>query len=760
MELFRRLSFTMLLLTLVACGGGDGGLSNGDNPDPGDDNQTDPITISLSLSSSDVSATSPIELTATVTQDNEPVANKLVTFGVNDPELALFNPENGAASTNEEGIATIQVVVGTKAGAGELTASVTEESGDSVSSSIVFSSAGDGDAVSGPEVSTLTIFAESQQIASSGAQQVKITALVKDANNNLVEGASVSFSATSGQIEVEKAVTEADGLASAVLKTSNEPENRVITVAASSNIVSDEVDVQVVGTSIQLSGSSALAIGDETSYVLNLLDSDGNGISNQTVNLSLTNADGAQIDIPESVTTDFTGQALFNATGVTGGSNAIRAESLGASASLTASVQSDSFLFTLFDNGEVPAVDPSSSAVPDVGLSSSAEITLTWLRDGSPVPDGTPVEFTTTRGIVSTSNGTTVNGQATVTIQASDAGLAVVTFTGNDGDISLSNQLSFEFIAETVDTIVAQASPASVEPSGDTSVISVTVRDANDNLVKGKVIDFTLDDTNGGSIFPATAITDSSGNASTVYTSNAVSSQDGVTVTATVRDNPAKQDSVHLTVAGRELFLTLGTGNTLEEPDQTIYNKQYSVFVTDADSAPVENVNITVTAIPKYYYKGYWTKSFDETGSFVAWVPTSDNPDTDDIFEESSTPPFDLTRCENEDRNFNGILDEGEDTNEDGILTPGNVVSATGEVTTDSQGRAIIDIRYPQSYGLWADIDLQVTARVTGTESSEFTLFTLDVLASDVTDEDVTPPTQGVGLKGPFGGIQDCSTAE
>ena len=757
MELFRRLSFAMVLLTLAGCGGGDGGLSSEGNPDPdnGGGNETSPFVITLALDNDLVTAAAPISLSATVMRANQPVASKLVSFIVSDPMLASFNPENGAVSTNAEGIATIQVVVGTLAGAGTITASVVNDDDSQSTTEIVFTSQGDSIGNEGPDVTSLSLFADSPQIASSGAGEVQLTALVKDSRNNLVEGATVNFEVSSGELEVEKAETETDGLASAKL-TTRDPENRLITITASSGSVTDSVLVQVVGTAIQLNGSSALAINDSTDYVLNLRDSDGNGIANQTVDLSIANGSSAQIDIPSTVTTDFTGQAIFTATGLSGGTNAIVAQALGTSESLQVSVQSDSFLFTSFDNNNGSVVNPSNALAPDVGLSKSADITLTWLDNGTPVADGTRVDFTTTRGSLSALSATTVNGQVSVSVQADNAGPAVVTFTGGEGGTALSNQLSFEFVAETVETVVAQASPASVEPNGETSVISVTLRDPNDNLVKGKLVDFTLDDTNGGSIFPASAITDSNGSASTVYTSNVVSAQEGVSVTATVRDQQDKSDTVALTVADRELFIALGTGNNIEEVDVTTYNKQFTVFVTDVDSAPVSNVTLTLSAIPKGYYKGYWVKSFDESGSFVSWVTTGTLPSEDDPSPVATPPIF----CQNEDLNSNGILDFGEDTNNDDILTPGNVVAVQGEVTTDEQGRAVVDILYAQSYGSWVDIELVVKARVAGTESKEFTVFTIPTSADDLTEEDVVPPTQNVGLKGPFGGVQNCAVAE
>jgi len=762
MQLLRHLSITMLLLILTACGGGDGGLSNGETPDQGTDTG-DIINIELSISALELSASSPITVTAILTNDGEAVVGKEVQFVLDtgDKDTASFAIDNPVVGTDSNGVATIQIFVGTESGGA--TVSVVVE--DFTSPSATFNSAGDapdqGPGDLEPTASQISLFASTQQLASSGAQEIELTSIVKDDDNNLVQGAVVSFSSDSGQIQVTKGVTEADGQATATLRTSNEPTNRVINILATSGLVTDEVAVEVIGTDVQLSGSSSLALNDENTYIVKVLDSDGNGIVNTEVLLALEDSSGANISLPSSVITDFTGQATFNAVGTTGGSNAISASALGASTSQTVTVQADSFLFTNFNNmnGDF---NPDSS-LPEVGLSDSATLTLEWLRSGVPVPDGTLISFTTTRGTLSTNSASTVNGRVSVSVMSSNAGNALVTFTGAEGQITLNNQLEFEFIAETVDTIVAQASPASLGPNAQSSVISIIAKDANGNLVKNKTVDFSLNDSNGGTIFPASDVTDSNGGASTVYTSKSVSAKNGVSITATLREDSTKQDTINLTVADRELFLSLGTGNEIEEVDLTTYNKKYVVFVTDVDSTPQKDVEIKVSAIPKFYHKGLWVKRFDESGEFVSWgaaINEAIGVQVDDDNDPNSPTVTQFvtvgTTCANEDINQDGILDPGEDLNNDGILTPGNIVAVAGDVKTDEQGRAVIDILYPQSYGSWSDIDLIVTAKVTGTEYLERTVFTLSVLSSDVTDEKVNPPTQGVGLDSPFGHSTNC----
>lgn len=668
MKLLRQLSCMMMLLTLFNCGGGSGGSLSRD--DTGVDTPPESeILYAITLSKSDgiLALDNSISITAHVTADGVALAGQLVEFTIDNAGLANLFPATGTVETLSNGEAVLQLNSGTTAGGGIITATINNLD---ISAFISFTSSGDGSTDGEISVAELSLFASSQQIASSGSQEIDLIAIAKDSNNNLLEGVDVTFTATSGQIEVVNAVTGTDGKASAKLKTDNEPMNRIITANANSDSILDNIDIQVVGTTIQLTGSSSLAINDDTNYIVTLLDSDGNGIANTPVALSLLGASSgsvADITIVDTVTTDFTGKATVIVRGTSGGSNTILASALGA-----------------------------------------------------------------------------LNGTATVTLSSADAGRAIVTFTGTDGSVELNNQFEFEFIAENASSLIAQASPSSIGPNGQQSTISVVVKDANANLVKNKVIDFTLTDTNGGEIFPATAVTDSNGSASTVYTSNAVSSQDGVEIMGTVRDNGIS-DNVFLTVADREVFISLGTGNDIEETDVTTYNKQYAVFVTDIESTPVEGASLTVSAIPRTYYKGNWFPIYDEFGDFIVWEARG-------LFIDDIKHP-----CSNEDINLDGVLDIGEDINGNGELTPGNVVAALGNVVTDENGGAIIDIRYPQSYGAWVDVDLIVSTRVNGTESSKKVTFTLPVSANDVNREDITPPTASIGLTGPFGELANCS---
>ena len=763
MQLLRRLSFTMLLMsmmTLVACGDGDGDLTGGGtDPDP------DPVvTLTLSKSDGDLSGENDITISATVTQDSIGIANKLVTFKLTDATLATFSTQ-GSASTDSNGLATIVVQATGFSGGVEVTASITDVDPAAIS----FNSTGGGVVVIppvGPVAASISLFASSQQLSSSDSQKVTLTAIAKDGNNNLLEGVTINFASTSdsslGFITDETGtgtnVTGLDGTVKMVL-SAFKPENRTITVTAESGTASDSIEVQVVGTSISLSGSSAFALDDQNNFVIKVLDSDGvSAASGTTVSLSLLNesTEGPEGDVANiefsssSVVIDSSGQASVVITGKSGGTNTIVASSLGTTTSHSISVEDDSFLFTNFSNG-ISNVDPTSSTVREVLLSKTANVTLTWFRSGVPVPDGTVVRFTRTRGILATETSTTVAGKVTASLTSINAGKTFVTFTGtytkDNKVIELNNQLEFEFVADTADKIIVQASPNSVGPNGQTSTISVVVRDDAGNLVKNKKVDFSLSDVSNGGIEPAFDTTDSNGAASTVYTSNQTSAKNKVVVSATVRDAPAVTGTVDLTVGQRELYITLGSGNSLVQVDSTTYNKQYSIFVTDINSQPIPDRALTISAIPKEYYKGSWGVVLKD-GEFDHYAP------------------FYTATCANEDGSnggvIDGILEVSEDFNGNEKLTPGNIVNAGRfdlEVITDDNGRVVFDILYAEVYATWANIDLIVSARVDGTEGDAQVLFNLPVMAEDVTNEG-NPPEAFIWPIGPFGASADCSNPD
>jgi hypothetical protein len=633
--------------------------------------------------------------------------------------LAVFGNDAGTASTDANGAAIIQILVGENSGAGEIVAALS--SGEEATTT--FNSS--GTTLIGEQPASLDLFGSFTQLASSGSDEIELIALVKDANNVLLEGIDVTFSADSGaSLQLENggsvAITGVDGIARATLSTQNNQENRTIEVIASSATFSQILEVQVVGTQININGSSSAILNDPVPLTISLVDSDGNGIANKTINLSATN--GQLSDT--SPTTSVEGQITVNYTSAVAGTDTVVAIALNSQSEFSIAVQEDDFSFVdaLVDNEAV-----------EVELNTATELTVQWLKNGTAFANGN-VTLTTSRGLVAESIASTDSeGNVAFSLQSNNAGFASITATGLDAEGNEVNARTLvEFVATVADNIIVDGTPDSVAPSGQTSTITSVVRDPNGNLVKGKVINFVVDDVSGGTISPNQATTNRSGIASTVYTSNAVSSFEAVKVYATVADTPSVSNFTSLTVGDRAFDISLGTGRLIEAPEQSSYSKEFSVFVTDPDSNPVPNANMTFSAPPvKFsdggvFRKGFW--SYDEVNDIWLQVITA--------------------ICPNEDVDGNGILDAGEDTNGDGQLTPGNVASIPAIGLTDENGQMLVDINYAKQFGAWVDITIAVNGESSGSEASETQNFSLGVAASDLTDEASPPPSSpyGVGL--------------
>ncbi|MES1942696.1 Ig domain protein, group 1 domain protein [Salinisphaera sp. PC39] len=557
---------------------------------------------------------------------------------------------------------------------------------------------------------------------------VELTALIRDENNNVVQGQTVAFSADSGAIQTTQSVTDEAGTATAVLHTAGNPRNRTIAVQATSGGESDSINIQVTGTTIDITGPAALALGGDGTYTITLADAAGDGIANEAVNVS---SDLSNTFSSTNLTTGPNGQVQVDLNANNAGTDTLTASSLGISNDITVEIGGADFQFTSPDAGvQIP-------------LNTAQAVTLRWLDDGSPVT-GQTVNFSTSRGTLSSNSGTTDgSGEVTVDVQATNAGPA--TITASDPASGLSTQLSVQFVATVPDSIDVQANPATVGPSSDSEITAV-VRDSNNNLVTGAIVDFTLDDTTNGSLRDGSVTTDTRGVASTVYTSGSTSAAEPAEITAQVRGSATINDTVEVTVGGQALRIVLGTGNELEEPNLTTYRVPYSAIVTDASGNPVPDADFRLSIRPLAYQEGEkQAVDIDQDGTADQWQA---------IYEVGGTSNEFRAGCPNEDVNENDILDDGEDINGNGQLDPTNVATVPTDADLDENGAVEFGVTYPQEFSQWVRVRLRAVASVQGTESTANAVFVLPMSADDATDLQTSPP----GQKSPFGEDGDCTT--
>ena len=685
-------------------------------------------TVSLALqnaageSDSDLSSENSLTAVATVlNSEGEPQEDLIVTFTLSNDELAVFGNDTGTARTNESGIASISLAVGTASGDGELTATLSTLESDTTT----FSSTGSVTVSEDP--ASLQLYASAVQLASSGSDDIELIALIKNEQSVLMEGVEVNFSASNEagvELQLTQSTTTADGTARALVSTQNDASNRTVTLTAQTGALVETVDILITGTEVTINGANSVILNDTAEYTLRVQDSDGVAIVNQTILLEAANGSLSET----SVNTGADGQATITYTATTSGEDTITASSLNASVEFELEVQQDEFSFVVLPDEEI-------------SLNAAATISVQWLQDGTPAV-GNNVTFSASRGeIIGAALVTTdAEGIASISIESDNAGFASITATGSEtGNESTVNAVAqVEFIAVEPFTLIADATPDLIGPDGQTSTITAVVRDPSGNLVKNTVVNFNVDDVSTGSISPSQSTTDSSGIASTVFTSGAPSSEDAVIIRASVASDETITDEVYMTVGDRAFDISIGTGNEIEEPDSTTYLKRFAVFVSDSAGQPVSGVELTASGTPvKYSENGTYFKGFSE------WDE-----------DESIHVLYVTATCLNEDIDGDGILDTGEDNNSDGFLTPGIVGTLTFADTsvTDENGQAELEYRYPASYGGWYNIVITIFGQSTGSEASQNHYYSLGISSDDLTNE-------GAGLPAnPFGSEADCST--
>lgn len=565
---------------------------------------------------------------------------------------------------------------------------------------------------------SVEVLTSAGSVASAG-DQIVITAYVKSAANVSLAGQEVKFTASSGVITVDSSLSNASGAVTARLSAGANKAQRDITVTVTSGSASGQIVIPVSGTRLAIAGSPALqAGGSATQYTIRAIDSVGNAIPGSVIKVA--SALGNAVS-PAEITTDSSGSGVVLYTPNNAGTDKLTATGLGTNASIDVAVNATDFSIL------------SPGANTQVPVQQDQTVSVRYRVSGAGI-EGRTVTFSTTRGQVSSAAvATNASGEAAITVRSATAGPAVVTAQiAGAGQVNLPLQ----FVAVTPAVIVLQANPAAVGPnrSGSTNqaTVEALVRDAAGNAVANRQVNFTtLQDVSNGTLSPGVATTDSNGRAQVQFIPGAnTTPAGGVVIQAQVASTSIVATAA-LTVNAQALFISIGFGNEMGNLDQTTYEKEFTVYVTDANGVAVGGQSISLAAIPTFYGKGYMVKSADGKWGRVL-----------------------TATCANEDLNRDGFLDAGDnDENRDGVLWPGNVVAvAPGAVTTDANGRAAFRLRYGEQYALWIELDIVARGSVGGTESRKSIPFVLPILASDA-QGDITP----AGAISPFGQAGTCT---
>lgn len=582
--------------------------------------------------------------------------------------------------------------------------------------------------------SQMTLISSETSLGSDGKKSATITAIVKDESNRALNNQAVLFSSADPGVTLVGAgtgQTDESGSTSVSLSVTDRTVRDIIIVAETGSLI-ESISIPVVGTVLQINGSSTIVFNAATQYSVSLRDSGGNPITGADVSVASSNGNTVS---QNSVTTDTQGQAVFEVTGTQEGSDVLTASAQGVTAAFETSVSGTQLTYSAPTPGFEITVDD------------TFPVAIQLIENGSPV-SGRDIRFTVTRGLFVGSDTATTDGSgaASVNIISSTAGLTTITATevqgGSSTGVTATRQA--EFVSKSPTKLELQTSPsvvgANLSATGtNSSQLIAVVRDDNDNPVKNVRVDFTaIADPSNGRIEPGFGITDSFGTATASFIAGPTTTGfEAVQLQAKLSDNSAVNASASLTVSELELSVRMGTGNELVDTGSLVtYTMPWTTIVADSAGNPVENALITVALRSTQYRKGFWQ-----------------------VVDSSWTAVINET-CVSEDGNNNGRLDTGEDTNLNGELDPGAVaVARVVEVNarTDENGLAAIEVTYPKTFGVWVEVEMLATiTTVSGTEATAKEVFFLTAASADLANITNTPPGSS-GTTGPFGQSFSCA---
>lgn len=583
---------------------------------------------------------------------------------------------------------------------------------------------GTGGVSTGPVPASIEIFASSPQVSSAVGSSTSFTVVVKDASNQAIPDQTVTFSASSGNLSgalpAPKTGPVGEAITSVSLTPGTDQSNRNIVVTAKAGAITQTITIAVQGTAVSVAGDSAVLAGGKTTFTAKAMDSAGRALPGASLTITSSLGNGVQ---PATVVTDSQGAATFTYTGTKAGIDTLTVSGLGTTARASISVSADDFRF------ESPAANSG------VVIGATQTVSVVYFSGGAPVV-GRAVTFSTTRGSVSAESVLTdANGRASTIVSSFTSGPASVIAQV----ASAQATLPLVFVATTPASLVLQTNPSAVPPNAGGSTLNqaaleATVRDSSGNPVSGRVVNFSaVADGSNGTISPGSGITDANGKVVVQFIPGALTTaNNGVVIRATVQGTTVAGNVV-LTVSGQALFISIAAGNVISNLNVTTYQKEFSVYVTDANGAPAANKEVKLSVFPDFYAKG------DLRYNGTAWT-------------YRVTP----TWCLNEDLNRNGIVDPNEDGNGNGRLDPGlPVVVAPASVTTASNGFATFFLQFGENFVPWIQTTITARATVGGTESTQSAIYPLEGLASDFTSETVPPQ----GQTSPLGTAPSCQAS-
>jgi hypothetical protein len=483
-------------------------------------------------------------------------------------------------------------------------------------------------------VATVTVTSSAPTIPADDSATATITALVLDANNNLLANVPVTFTATSGGIAGSPATTTAAGAATVTLSAAGDPTLRTITVTATAAGIAKTVQVQVVpggtnSTTVSLGsgtgaafqtgiigiGTASLSAGGSTSITVSLQQSNGTLYTQSTEitfsspcqagGLATITGTGEASGTATVTTLTGTATATYSANGCSGAdvitaTANVGGNALSATGTVTvAAAAVGSIVFT--------SATPTNVSIKGAGANQTSTVVFTVYDTSGGPRAGATVNFTLDTSVggiqLAPATGTTgANGQVQTVVQSGTVATAVrVTATVAGVTPTISTQSSELTITTGIPTqnafsIAVQPCPNVEAFNIDGAQVTVTVRMADrfsNPVPDGTAVTFS---TQGGSI-GGQCTTGTQGGESG-FCSVTWTSQDPRPAGST--GHPAGRSSILATAIGEESFID-ANGNGEYDTGETFFDRAER-FRDDADMTNDNFDTDTGYVLGDFYY--------------------------------------------------------------------------------------------------------------------------------------------------------------
>ncbi len=488
-------------------------------------------------------------------------------------------------------------------GGGAQLGSGTGSTGSGSSSS---SSGGTG----GATPSALVAVSSLATLPTDGSRTATITVYATDSTNQLLSGVVVTFSASSGGVEVTRGTTDATGTATAILNTAGNTTARTITVTATAGGITATVPVAVttagttttVPTGLVATASAATIPSDASAtsvITVYATDASNNLVSGVPVIFS---ASSGILTVTQATTTT-TGAAT--ATLSTAGNSTLRNITVTATAggkTATVVVQVVPSSVTSVTPANLIAVS-STPTIPNDGTA-TATITVLATDSSNNLIPGVTVKFAASSGVLTvTQAATSATGGASATLStAGNPMVRTVTVTVTAGTATATVPVAVVQPGTTAVVpahLIATASLPTIPADGSaTSIITAYATDGSNNLISGVPLAFSAD---SGIIEVTQGTTTATGAATATLSTAGNPTARTITVTVTFGTGASAITTtvpVQVTAAGSGATPTklTATTNLVSIPTDGTITATITVYATDASNSLIAGVPISFSA--------------------------------------------------------------------------------------------------------------------------------------------------------------------